>query len=84
MKRIIILITAALLFAACDGSVYYDHSQSVDEHGWLPEDKLTFDVDESSYLIHLDDVTGPGGTLDQVFPLELELDDVWDYVPQEW
>ena len=29
-------------------------------------------------------VTGPGGTLDQVFPLELELDDVWDYVPQEW
>ena len=46
--------------------------------------KLTFDVDESSYLIHLDDVTGPGGTLDQVFPLELELPDVWDYVPQEW
>ena len=46
--------------------------------------KLTFDIDESSYLIHLDDVTGPGGTLDQVFPLELELPDVWDYVPQEW
>ena len=46
--------------------------------------KLTFNVDENSYLIHLDDVTGPGGTLDQVFPLELELPDVWDYVPQEW
>ena len=45
---------------------------------------LTFDVDPSTYLIHLDDVTGPGGTLDAVFPLELDLPDVWDYVPQEW
>ena len=52
MKRIIILITAALLFAAYDGSVYYDHSQSVDEHGWLPEDKLTFDVDVDD-TVHL-------------------------------
>lgn len=45
---------------------------------------LKFDVDPATYLIHLDDVTGPGGTLENVFPLELDLPDVWEYVPQEW
>ena len=43
--------------------------------------------EENGYLIHLDSVTGPGGTLDEYFgdgPLELYLEDVWDYVPQEW
>ena len=50
--------------------------------------KLTFhSPEENGYLIHLDDETGPGGKLDDVFgdgPLVLELKDVWDYVPQEW
>ena len=43
--------------------------------------------EENGYLIHLDDETGPGGTLDKYFgdgPLELYLENVWDYVPQEW
>ena len=36
---------AALLFMACDGSVYYDESRTVNEHGWRPEESLVFDVD---------------------------------------
>ncbi len=50
--------------------------------------KLTIhSPEENGYLIHLDDTTGPGGTLDEYFgdgPLVLELEDVWDYAPQEW
>ena len=47
--------------------------------------KLTFDIDQNSYLIHLDDETGPGGSFDEFeWPLVLELDDVWDYAPVEW
>ena len=48
--------------------------------------KLTFhNPEENGYLIHLDDTTGPGGNLSQYsWPLVLELDGVWDYVPQEW
>lgn len=34
----------ALLSAGCDGSVYYDQSRSVDEHGWAPADSLYFDL----------------------------------------
>ena len=54
MKRIAILLTAALLLTACDGSVYYDHSQAVDEHGWRPDDKLAFDVevDDTTHLFN--------------------------------
>lgn len=54
MKRIIILLTAALLLSACDGSVYYDQSQAVDEQGWLPADRLTFDVevDDTTHLFN--------------------------------
>lgn len=43
--------------------------------------------EENGYLIHLDGATGPGGTLDEYWgdgPLVLELEDVWDYAPQEW
>ena len=50
--------------------------------------KFTFhSPEENGYLIHLDSVTGPGGTLDEYFAdgnLELVMEDVWDYVPQEW
>ena len=54
MKRIIILLTAALLLSACDSSVYYDQSQAVDEQGWLPADRLTFDVevDDTTHLFN--------------------------------
>ena len=48
---------------------------------------LIHSPEENGYLIHLDSETGPGGTLDEYFgdgPLELYLEDVWDYVPQEW
>lgn len=45
MRRLAILVTAALLLAACDGTVYYDRSQSVDEHGWLPSEAVAFDVE---------------------------------------
>lgn len=41
-----------ILLTACDGSVYYDESRSVNEHGWLPADKLTFDVDVDD-TVHL-------------------------------
>ena len=50
--------------------------------------KLTFhSPEENGYIIHLDDETGPGGTFDDYFadgPLVLNLEGVWDYVPQEW
>ena len=48
--------------------------------------KLTFhSPEENGFLIHLDDETGPGGAFDEFeWPLVLELDDVWDYIPQEW
>lgn len=38
-------LLAAMALAACDGSVYYDESRSVDEHGWSPQDSVCFDVD---------------------------------------
>jgi len=41
-----------MALAACDGSVYYDESRSVDEHGWLPQDTLIFDV-EVDDTVHL-------------------------------
>jgi len=41
-----------MTLAACDGSVYYDESRSVDEHGWLPQDTLVFDV-EVDDTVHL-------------------------------
>lgn len=50
--------------------------------------KLTFhSPEENGYLIHLDDETGPGGKLEDYFgdgPLELYLENVWEYTPQEW
>lgn len=48
MKRIftyMVCLLAAMALTACDGSVYYDESRSVDEHGWLPQDSVCFDVD---------------------------------------
>ena len=41
-----------MALAACDGSIYYDESRSVNEHGWLPQDTLTFDVDVDD-TVHL-------------------------------
>ena len=48
--------------------------------------KITFNSPgEMGYLIHLDDETGPGGSLDDYeWPLVLELPDVWEYEPVEW
>lgn len=46
MKRILLLLPlAALLMTSCDSSVYYDRTQAVDEHGWLPTNCVDFDVD---------------------------------------
>ena len=48
MKKTIQYLTALLLvacLAACDGSVFYDRQQAVDEHGWLPEEAVDFDVE---------------------------------------
>lgn len=50
---IAMMLTAALLLSACDGSIYYDASRSVDEHGWLPSEPVVFDVevdDTTSYF----------------------------------
>ena len=47
MKRIVPYLVAllfAVCFAACDGSVFYDRQQAVDEHGWLPTKSVVFDV----------------------------------------
>ena len=45
MKRIgLYLMPLLMLLAACDGSVFYDESRRVDEHGWLPEESVDFDV----------------------------------------
>ena len=46
MRRLLIIAIALLPLAlvSCDGSVYYDESRSVDEHGWLPTDSVCFDV----------------------------------------
>ena len=48
--------------------------------------KLTFhSPEENGFLIHLDDETGPGGNFSEFsWPLVLELENVWDYTPQEW
>ena len=45
---------AALALAACDGSVYYDESRSVNEHGWEPQDSVCFDVevDDTTHLFN--------------------------------
>ncbi len=45
MKRIAPILVAVLFLAACDGSIYYDQSRSVNEHGWLPAEPVAFDVD---------------------------------------
>lgn len=54
MKRLAILLAAALLLAACDGSIYYDQSRSVDEHGWLPSEPVAFEVevDDTTHLFN--------------------------------
>ena len=46
MKQLLILATAllALMLASCGRNVYYDQSRNVDEHGWLPGDTISFDV----------------------------------------
>lgn len=43
--QIVAMLLVALLIAGCDGSVYYDQSRSVNEHGWNPADSLYFDVE---------------------------------------
>ena len=57
MKRIftyMVYLLAAMALTACDGSVYYDESRSVDEHGWLPQDSVCFDVevDDTTHLFN--------------------------------
>lgn len=57
MKRIftyMVCLLAAMALTACDGSVYYDESRSVDEHGWLPQDSVCFDVevDDTTHLFN--------------------------------
>lgn len=46
MRRLWILAVVLLpmILTGCDGSIYYDESRSVDEHGWLPADSACFDV----------------------------------------
>lgn len=48
MKQLMTILAAAFAlaaFTACDGSVYYDRQQNVDEYGWLPTDSVCFDVE---------------------------------------
>lgn len=48
MKRLRIYLTAVLIttcLTACNRNVFYDRQQSVDEHGWLPEEAVNFDVE---------------------------------------
>ena len=41
----IIPILLALMMTACDGSIFYDESRTVDEQGWLPAESVDFDVE---------------------------------------
>lgn len=41
---ILAVVLLPLMLTGCDGSVYYDESRAVDEHGWLPADSVYFDV----------------------------------------
>lgn len=47
MRRLLLfaIIMLPMVLTSCDGSVYYDESRAVDEHGWLPADSVYFDVD---------------------------------------
>ena len=45
IPKILLWGALALLLASCDGSVFYDRQQSVDEHGWLPTEAVDFDVE---------------------------------------
>ncbi len=60
MKKLsAIIIVCCLLLSACDGSIYYDQSRAVDEHGWLPGEPVAFDVevdDTTSYFNFLIEV----------------------------
>lgn len=49
------MLAAAMFMAACDGTAYYDHTESVDESGWLPTDSVTFDVevDDTTSLFNM-------------------------------
>lgn len=42
------------ILTACDDSIYYYQSRSVDEHGWLPAEPVTFDVqvDDTTHLFN--------------------------------
>lgn len=46
MRRLLLfaIIMLPMLLVSCDGSIYYDESRAVDEHGWLPADSVCFDV----------------------------------------
>lgn len=41
----IAIIMLPLALVSCDGSVFYDRQQAVDEHGWLPSESVDFDVE---------------------------------------
>ena len=65
-----IIIVCCLLLSACDGSIYYDQSRPVDEHGWLPSEPVAFDVevdDTTSYFNFLievrNSITFPDGSV---------------------
>ena len=45
LKLLLTILLASTGFAACDGSLYYSHSESIDEHGWSPTDSALFDVE---------------------------------------
>ena len=48
MKRVPQYITALLILTsltACDRNVFYDHQRAVDEHGWMPTESVSFDVE---------------------------------------
>ena len=54
IKSIIPILQVALMLAACltacDSSVFYDRQQAVDEHGWRPDEEVTFDVEVKDTL----------------------------------
>lgn len=74
-----------MVMAASDGP-HYGANINLDKADTYTV-KFTFhSPGDNGYLIHLDDVTGPGGTLDDYFgngPLTVEVGG-WDYTPVEW
>lgn len=43
-SMLFVSLLSFFILTACGGNAYYDQSRPIDEHGWLPSDTVSFDV----------------------------------------